>query len=52
MSAADEPSETDEQDSWAELAEYRDALEMCIDEDVPFAERAERLLERLEDEGY
>ena len=39
-------------DVWQQLAERRDALEMCVDEDLPFAERAERLLERLDKEGY
>jgi len=39
-------------DPWARLAEHRDALEMCVEEDVPFADRARRLLDRLEEEGY
>ena len=44
--------ETDVSDPWERLAERRDALEMCIEEGVPFAERAKRLLERLDEEGY
>ena len=39
-------------DVWARLAEHRDALEMCVEEDVPFAGRAEKILERLDKEGY
>lgn len=39
-------------DIWAEIAEHEETLEMCIEEDVPFAPRAERLLKRLEEEGY
>lgn len=45
-------TEMTEPDPWECLAEHRDALEMCVEEDVPFAERAEQLLEKLEDEGY
>jgi hypothetical protein len=43
---------TDETDPWKRLAERREALELCVEEELPFAERAERLLERLEEEGY
>lgn len=55
--SVDEIDITDSDDSpdddiWAELAESRDALEMCVEEDVPFADRAEKLLERIEEEGY
>jgi hypothetical protein len=55
--SVDEFDITDSDDSlddnvWAKLAERREALEMCVEEDVPFADRAERLLERLEEEGY
>lgn len=39
-------------DPWEILAEHRETLEMCIDEDVPLAESAEQLLERLKEEGY
>ena len=42
----------DQSDPWEELAEHREVLEMCIEEDVPFADRARALLERLEEEGY
>jgi hypothetical protein len=42
----------DTSDVWERLAERRDALEMCVEEDVPFADRAERLLERLDEEGH
>jgi hypothetical protein len=41
-----------EDNAWEKLAERRDVLEMCIEEEVPFADRAERLLERLDEEGY
>lgn len=41
-----------EEDIWRQLAEHRDTLEMCIEEDVPFADRAETLLDRLDEEGY
>ena len=50
----DQTSTTDvpEDDVWKKLAERRDVLEMCIEEEVPFADRAERLLEQLEEEGH
>ena len=50
----DQTSTTDvpKDDVWEKLDERRDVLEMCIEEEVPFAERAERLLEQLEEEGY
>lgn len=41
-----------ETDVWERLADSREALEMCVEEDVPFSSRAERLLERIEEEGY
>ncbi len=41
-----------DRDVWAHLAEHREALEILVEEDTPFAERAERLLDRLEAEGY
>lgn len=37
---------------WTALAEHRDTLEMLVAEETAFAERAERLLARLEEEGY
>ena len=40
------------EDVWKQMAERREALEMCVEEDVPFANKAEKLLERLEEEGY
>lgn len=46
------PPQTDSEESWEKLAENRDVLKMCIEEDVPFAEDAEILLEQLEEEGY
>ena len=46
-----EPAD-DQPDAWAQLAEHRDVLEMCVEEGVPFADRAEQLLARLEEEGY
>ena len=45
-------SQTDDSDAWARLAEHREALEMCIEEETPFADRARQLLDRLEEEGY
>lgn len=53
MSEAQTPPKSDDDDDpWERLAEHRDTLEMMIDEDVAFADRAEQLLERLEEEGY
>lgn len=48
----DLPYSDDDTDPWEELAEHRDTLEMCVEMDVPFADQAEKLLERLEEEGY
>ena len=45
-------TEDDDDDIWKQLAERREVLEMCVEEDVPFARRAEKLLERLKQEGY
>lgn len=42
-------SEGQDGESWAMLADYRDVLQMCIDEELPFANRARRLLERLDE---
>lgn len=42
----------DDDHVWEELAEHRETLEMCVEEDVSFADRAEKLLERLDEEGY
>jgi hypothetical protein len=39
-------------DVWERVAERREALELCVEEDVPFADRAQKLLDRLEEEGY
>lgn len=36
---------------WNEVSEYRDELELIVEEDLPFAERAERLLDRLDEEN-
>lgn len=54
MSADNHRFSTDDgsDDVWRQLAKRRDVLEMCVEENVPFADRAERLLERLEEEGY
>jgi hypothetical protein len=46
------PPELDSEESWKQLAQSRDILEMCIEEGVPFAEDAEILLEKLDEEGY
>ena len=43
---------TDDANPWERVAEHREALELCVEQDLPFAERAERLLEQLEEEGY
>lgn len=45
-------SETADRDPWEPLAEHRDILEMCIEEETPFADRAAVLLDRLAEEGY
>lgn len=42
----------DDSDAWAELAEHRDTLEMCIEEDTAFAPYAENLLDELDNRGY
>lgn len=42
----------DEKDPWEKVAEHRETFEMLIEEDVAFAQDAERILERLEEEGY
>lgn len=54
MSTTDVPSTPADEstDPWKELAEHRDTLEMMVEEDVAWAHRAEKLLERLEEEGY
>lgn len=53
MTAPDDLSDSDDDtDPWERLAAHRDVLKMCIEEDVPFADRAERLLERLDEEGH
>lgn len=41
-----------ENDVWERLSKRRDALEMCVEEDVAFADNAEKLLDRLDEEGY
>ena len=46
------PPRSESEDPWEELADHREALEMCIEENTPFAEDAEKLLDRLEEEGY
>lgn len=53
MSTMDDlPGSDDDEDPWERLAEHRDVLKMCVEEDVPFAERAEQLLDCLREEGY
>lgn len=47
----DDASE-DDRDPWERLAECEETLEMLVEEDVPFADRASTLLEKLEQEGY
>lgn len=41
-----------DEDVWEQMSSHSEALEMCVDEDAPFAEYAEKLLERLDEEGY
>jgi len=41
-----------ESDPWEQLAAKRDTLEMCIEEDTPFAGRAKQLLSELDARGY
>lgn len=52
MSTASTASDEEESDPWAELAAHRDTLQMCIEEDVAFADDARTLLAKLEEEGY
>lgn len=46
------PPQSENSDPWKQLAKHRETLEMCVEEDTPFAERAETLLEKLDEEGY
>ncbi|WP_170972345.1 hypothetical protein [Natronorubrum halophilum] len=46
------PKSDDDTDPWEKVAEHRETLEMMIEEDVAWAHRAEKLLERLDEEGY
>jgi hypothetical protein len=39
-------------DPWEQVAEHEEPLEMVIEEELPFAPYARRLLEALEEEGY
>lgn len=48
----DHGNDVDDTDPWEQLAEKRETLEMVVEEDVPFSDRAEELLDRLEEEGY
>jgi hypothetical protein len=52
MSTIPDKTDDDDTDAWAELAQYRETLEMIIDEDLPFAPYAENLLEELDKRGY
>lgn len=52
MSTGSELPANDENDPWEELAEHRETLEMCIEEDTAFADHARRLLTELEEKGY
>lgn len=45
-------SKANESNPWKRIAEHRETLEMCIEEETSFADQAETLLERLEEEGY
>jgi len=54
MSSDEENSSSSERvsdDVWERLSGNRDALEMCVEEDLPFSDRAEKLLNRLDEEG-
>lgn len=46
------PDEEGNENPWEQLANHRETLEMCVEEDVAFADRARQLLDRLEEEGY
>jgi len=48
----DLPDPEDDSDPWDELAGHRETLEMLAAEDVPFSDRAQYLLDRLDEEGY
>lgn len=54
MSYATSPKNSDDADDdpWERLAEHRDTLEMMVEEEVAFAGRAQKLLDRLEEEGH
>ena len=52
MSSVQSIDDGDDREVWERVAEHRDMLEMCVEEDVPFAEPAKRLLDRLDKEGY
>ena len=52
MSKADSPPREQYDSVWEEIAEeHEEALEICIEEETPFAEKAERLLDELEERG-
>ena len=42
----------EDEDPWERVARYRETLEMVATEDVPFSDRAQYLLDRLDEEGY
>jgi hypothetical protein len=48
----DDDTDGDTDDVWAEVAEYRPTLEMFVERDLPLAEQAQQLLDRLDKEGY
>ena len=45
-------STEEQEDPWARVARHRETLEMVAEEDVPFSDRAQHLLDRLDEEGY
>ena len=52
MSKTEDRHNNDEEDPWARVARHRETLEMVAEEDVPFSDRAQHLLDRLDEEGY
>ena len=40
------------EDPWESLARHRETLEMCVEENTPFADRARKLLEKLDAKNH
>lgn len=53
MSRTEPVHDEDETDIWAEIAEDRDLLEQLAErDDLAFSRDAQKLLDKLEEEGY